>query len=279
MAGKKENKQVTTSNNDPWAPLVPHLTSLFTQGQTALNNTPKSAESTYAGPNQNQLTAADWIKNVAPGLSTGAADLRQLGVDTIQGKYLDPATNPWLEKSVQGAIDLNTRNLNTAILPALADQAIMGGAYGGSGYGVAQGMAVNDANTANTNAATGAYAQNYQLERDRQMGAGTLLDQANQLSLAPGTVLGGLGDMEQGWAQNQLDANIAAPWNGLDRYAALLGLGTGFGANTTTQTTPGKSGFGSFLSGATGGASAGAAFGPWGAGIGGVLGGLGGLFG
>lgn len=279
MAGKKENKQVTTSNNDPWAPLVPHLTSLFTQGQTALNNTPKSAESTYAGPNQNQLTAADWIKNAAPGLSTGAADLRQLGVDTIQGKYLDPATNPWLEKSVQGAIDLNTRNLNTAILPALADQAIMGGAYGGSGYGVAQGMAVNDANTANTNAATGAYAQNYQLERDRQMGAGTLLDQANQLSLAPGTVLGGLGDMEQGWAQNQLDANIAAPWNGLDRYAALLGLGTGFGANTTTQTTPGKSGFGSFLSGATGGASAGAAFGPWGAGIGGVLGGLGGLFG
>lgn len=279
MGGKKEQKQVTTSQNDPWAPLVPHLNTLFSQGQQALANTPKTGDQIYAGPNQDQLTAADWIRSAAPGLSTGSNELRQLGQDTIAGKYLDPDSNPWLKKSVEAAIGLNTRNLNESILPGLADQSILGGAYGGSGYGVAQGLAVDRANTTNTNASVNAYNQNYQLERDRQMGAGTLLDQANQLALAPGTVLGGLGDMVQGWEQKRLDANTAAPWNGLDRYAALLGLGTGFGSNTTTQTAPGKSGFGSFLSGATGGASAGSAFGPWGAGIGGILGGLGGLFG
>lgn len=279
MGGKKEQKQVTTSQNDPWAPLVPHLTSLFTQGQAALNATPKTADATYAGPNANQLQAADWIKAAAPGLSTGADGLRQLGVDTIAGKYLDPESNPWLAKTGQVITDTANRNLTTGVLPALADSAIIGGAYGGTGYGVSQGLAAGESQRAVSDALTGMYGQNYQLERDRQMGAGSLLDQANQLSLAPGTVLGGLGDMQQGWEQAGLDAAISAPWNGLDRYAALLGLGQGYGTNTTTQTTPGKSGFGSFLSGATGGASAGSAFGPWGAGIGGVLGGLGGLFG
>lgn len=279
MGGKKEQKQVTTSQNDPWAPLVPHLNSLFTQGQQALNNTPKTVDSTYAGPNADQLTAADWIRGAAPGLSTGSDALRQLGQDTIAGKYLDPSTNPWLAKTGDVITQTANNNLTRSVLPALADQAIMGGAYGGSGYGVSQGIAAGENQRVVSDALTTMYGQNYQLERDRQLQGGTLLDQANQLALAPGTILGGLGDMVQGWDQSKLDAAIAAPWNGLDRYAALLGLGTGYGTNTTTQTAPKKSGFGSFLSGATGGASAGSAFGPWGAGIGGVIGGLGGLFG
>lgn len=279
MGGKKEQKQVTTSQNDPWAPLVPHLNSLFTQGQQALNNTPKTVDSTYAGPNADQLTAADWIRNAAPGLSTGSDALRQLGQDTIAGKYLDPSTNPWLAKTGDVITQTANNNLTRSVLPALADQAIMGGAYGGSGYGVSQGIAAGENQRVVSDALTAMYGQNYQLERDRQLQGGTLLDQANQLALAPGTILGGLGDMVQGWDQSKLDAAIAAPWNGLDRYAALLGLGTGYGTNTTTQTAPKKSGFGSFLSGAAGGASAGSSFGPWGAGIGGVIGGLGGLFG
>lgn len=279
MGGKKEQKQVTTSQNDPWAPLVPHLNSLFTQGQQALNNTPKTVDSTYAGPNADQLTAADWIRNAAPGLSTGSDALRQLGQDTIAGKYLDPSTNPWLAKTGDVITQTANNNLTRSVLPALADQAIMGGAYGGSGYGVSQGIAAGENQRVVSDALTAMYGQNYQLERDRQLQGGTLLDQANQLALAPGTILGGLGDMVQGWDQSKLDAAIAAPWNGLDRYASLLGLGTGYGTNTTTQTAPKKSGFGSFLSGAAGGASAGSSFGPWGAGIGGVIGGLGGLFG
>lgn len=279
MGGKKEQKQVTTTQNDPWAPLVPHLTDLFNQGKNALAQTPKTADATYAGPNQDQLTAADWIRGAAGGLGAGSNELRQLGMDTIAGKYLDPSSNPWLAKTGDVITRTANENLTQAVLPALADQAILGGAYGGSGYGVSQGLAAGQSQQGVADALTSMYGQNYQLERERQLNGGNLLNQANQLALAPGQILGGLGDMTQGWEQAKLDAAIAAPWNGLDRYAALLGLGTGYGSGTQTTTAPGKSGFGSFLSGATGGASAGSAFGPWGAGIGGILGGLGGLFG
>lgn len=310
---------VQQQTNDPWAPLVPHLTNLFTQGQAALEATPKT---NYAGPNQDQKTAVDWMRGLAPTLSTGSNELRQLGMDTLGGKYLDPAqspgmaqtvldtaggkyldpdTNPFLKSSIEGAIGLNTQNLNRNILPGLADQAILGGAYGGSGYGVAQAVLANDTYTANTNAAVNAYNQNfqaererqlaaaaqinqnYQLERERQVNAGSLLNQANTLDLAPAQLMDLIGSQQQSWDQAALTAAIDAPWAGLDRYASLLGLGTGYGTSSGTSTTTGTPAKGSsgssFLQGALGGASAGSAFGPWGAGVGGILGGLGGLFG
>lgn len=279
MAGGKSTPatQTTTQTNDPWAPLVPHLTGLFSAGQTALGQTPRE---NYAGPNQDQKTAVDWMRGLAPTLSTGASELRQLGQDTVAGKYMDPNSNPFLKATVQAGIDQNTQNLNRNILPGLADAAITGGAYGGSGYGVAQGVLAGEANTANVNAANQAYNANYQLERDRQLNSGTLFNQANTLDLAPAQLMDLIGSQQQQWEQQRLTAAQDAPWAGLDRYAALLGLGTGYGTSSGTTTgTPARAGGGaSFLQGALGGASAGSAFGPWGAGIGGVLGGLGGLF-
>jgi hypothetical protein len=276
--GSTPATQTVVQSNDPWAPLAPHLTDLFNRGRTAADNTPTA---NYAGPNQDQRTAVDWMRGLAPTLNTGAAELRTLGLDTAQGKYLDPNTNPFLKQSVEQAIGLNTQNLNRNILPGLADQAILGGAYGGSGYGVAQGVLAGEANTANTNAATQAYNQNYQLERDRQLSSGNLFNQANLLDLQPAQLMDLIGSQQQGWEQAALTAAQDAPWAGLDRYASLLGLGTGYGSGTSTTTgTPARaSGGASFLQGALGGASAGSAFGPWGAGIGGILGGLGGFLG
>lgn len=272
--------QTQTSTNDPWAPLVPHLTELFTRGRTALDATPRD---NYAGPNADQRTAVDWMRGLAPNLSTGASQLRQLGLDTASGRYLDPDSNPFLRQSVQAGIDQNTQNLTRNILPGLADQAILGGAYGGSGYGVAQGVLAGETQTANTNASVQAYNQNYQLERDRQLNSGNLFNQANILDMAPAQLMDLIGSQQQAWEQQRLTAAQDAPWAGLDRYAALLGLGTGYGTSTGNSTTTGTparaSGGQSFLQGAVGGASAGSAFGPWGAGIGGILGGLGGLFG
>lgn len=282
MSGGKSTPATTTvtqnQSNDPWAPMIPHLTDLFSRGRTAADATPQT---NYAGPNQDQRTAVDWMRGLAPGLSTGAGELRQLGLDTANGKYLDPASNPFLAQSVQAGIDQNTNNLTRNILPGLADQAIMGGAYGGSGYGVAQGVLAGETNTANTNASVNAYNQNYQLERDRQLSSGNLFNQANLLDLQPAQLMDLIGSQQQQWDQQALTAAQDAPWAGLDRYAALLGLGTGYGSSTggrTTVDTPAKQS-GGFLQGALGGASAGSAFGPWGAGIGGVLGGLGSMFG
>lgn len=281
MGGKKEQKTTTTQNNDPWAPAQPHLQNIMTAAQGAYSATPKTAEQLFADTNQTQTWAADLLKQFAPTMNQGVAGLRQLADDTVGGKYLDPNTNPWLKQSVEQAIGLNTTNLMEQILPNVADQAILGGAYGGSGYGVAQGLAIDRANTTNTNAATSAYADNYQRERDRQLNAGSLYQLANELGIAPGILLGQIGDMEQGWEQSRKTAAAEAPWAGLDRYQSLVsGASQGYGTQTGTTTQPGRSGFGSFLGGAAGGASTGMQMGgPWGAAVGGVLGGLGGLFG
>jgi hypothetical protein len=284
MSGGRSQPATTTvvnqQSNDPWAPLVPHLTDLFTRGRGALEATPQN---NYAGPTENQRNAVNWMQGLAPRLNTGAAELRQVGLDTINGNYMRPESNPFLRDSIQTGIDANTRNLMRNVLPGLADQAILGGAYGGSGYGVAQGLLAGETQRINTDAATQAWAQNYQMERERQLGAGSILNQANTLDMAPGQLLDLIGSQEQAWNQDALNAAQEAPWAGLDRYAALLGLGTRYGTSngtqTSTTTAPRASGGASFLQGALGGASAGSAFGPWGAGIGGVLGGLGGLFG
>lgn len=284
MSGRQSTPATQTvvqqQSNDPWAPLVPHLTDLFSRGRAAADATPTQ---NYAGPNQDQRTAVDWMRGLAPTLSTGANELRTLGLDTANGRYLSPDSNPWLRQAVEAGIGQNTNNLNRNILPGLADAAIQGGAFGGSGYGVAQGVLAGETQRANTDASVQAYNQNYQVERDRQMGAGNLFNQANLLDLQPAQLLDLIGSQQQGWEQDRLRAAQDAPWSGLDRYASLLGLGTGFGSSNGTATTTGTparaSGGASFLQGALGGASAGSAFGPWGAGIGGILGGLGGAFG
>lgn len=272
-----------TSNNDPWAPLIPHLTELFTRGRTALDQTPNTADQTYAGPNADQRRALDVFRGVATGADAGAADLRRYGTDLASGRYLDPATNPFIGGAVTAATRGITDRLQREILPSLADQAILQGAYGGSGYGVAQGVAAGDWSRNAGDIAATMYYNNYQAERDRMGQAGSILNQANELFLQPGRLLDLAGGQQQAWDQAALDAAIRAPWNGLGQYAQLLGLGTGYGTQTTNGTTttqqPRASGFGSFLQGAAGGAGAGATFGPWGAGIGGLLGGLGGLFG
>lgn len=281
MGGKKKQTTTTTQKNDPWAPAQPHLQNIMNSAQGAYNATPKTPEALFADTNQTQQWAAQLLKDFAPSMNQGVGGLRELADDTVSGKYLDPSTNPWLKQSVDAAITSNTDNLMQRVLPGIADQAILGGAYGGSGYGVAQGIAAGQNQTANANAATSAYADNYQRERDRQLNAGSLYQLANELGMAPGVLLGQVGDMEQGWEQARKTAAFEAPWAGLDRYQSMISNASqGYGTQTGTTTQPGRSGFGSFLGGAAGGASTGMQFGgPWGAAVGGVLGGLGGLFG
>lgn len=284
MGGGKSTPATTTvvqqNKNDPWEPLVPKLTDLFDKASVAAANTPQQ---NYAAPNADQLNAVALMRGLAPTLNQGAAELRTLGLDTANGKYLTPESNPFLRQAVQSGIDQNTTNLNRNILPGLADRAILGGAYGGSGYGVAQGVLSGEVDRANRDLSIGAYNQNYQLERERQLNVGNLFNQANVLDMAPAQLLDLIGSQQQSWEQAKLLAAQDAPWAGIDRYGTILGLGgqygTSSGTSTSTAAAARPGGGASFLQGALGGASAGSAFGPWGAGIGGVLGGLGGLFG
>ena len=281
--------QVTKS--DPWAPAQPFIMDALTRAKTALDATPNTpyTGNLYAGPTDAQRRGVQGMIDMAPGTATGAAELRQLGLDTVSGKYLSPDSNPYIKGAVDAALRPIQQSLNQNIM-AIGDTFSGAGAYGGSNQALMSSRAVND--WANTSADTSSriYAGNYENERQRQMMGAGLLDAANALAMQPNQILLQAGGIQQGWDQNALQEAFTkyqmaqdAPWAGLDRYAQLLGLAQGYGTQTTNGTTTSTAARPSTLAGmfqgGVGGASAGSAFGPWGMGIGGIIGALGGAFG
>lgn len=298
----------------------PFFDTLAAEALKGLGNTPVGS---YTGrfaaePNQMQHSAVDQLLAFAPQSGVGSQQVRQLALDTLSGKYLNPESNPYIAQAVQAAINPVTMQLNRQILPGLKDQFQSLGAYGGSRQGVSEGVAAGDWAAKSGDIASQIYYQNYEAERQRQERAAGLLDAANALGIQPAMLTKEAGDTTMDWENQLIQGGQAAyahaqndPWVGIRNYANILsgltpftttartetGSGTTSGSATGTSNTTGTTnmtgtnsgfqtqinpssggGIGGLFSGALGGASAGAAFGPWGAGIGGVLGGLGGLF-
>jgi hypothetical protein len=262
------------------------------------------------GMNQYQRQAMDAAGAAAMRSNTGAAEARALALRQLNGDFLHPESNPYLQANINAAIDPAREQLMRQVMPRINDQAIAQGAYGGSRNGIQTGLAASE--FGNTAARIGAQmtADNYSNERQIQQNSPALLEQALGLDMQPAAIYGQMGqaqmesdDRQAGLLKelgaftrgNELDrARIYEGlgsgernmgWGNLNNYAQILGAG-GFnrttGTNTTdmtTRTTAPTGGLGGLMQGAVGGASAGSLFGPWGAGIGGVLGGLGGLFG
>jgi len=267
MGGSKKQTTTSVSTNTPWGPQGQAIQDIYARANTAMDSMP-------TGPNATQMQAMDWLKGIAPQLSTGGAELQNLGLRTARGDFLDPATNPWIASAVEAAQRPLRDQLDQNVL-AIGDSAQLAGAYGGDRERLLRGQALGDFNRNALDVANQTYFQNYQNERNLQQNSGALLSQGNALLTAPGMLLGNLGDQEYRWAADM-------PWTGMDRLAQILSLGNGYGTTNNTSTGPagsGGGGVGGAASGALGGASAGSAFGPWGAGIGAILGGLGGLFG
>lgn len=272
------NKTATTT---PYQPAQGGLDAMLAAAQSAYNATPKTAS--FTGPNQDQTDAVNYLRSNAGATSTGVDGLRQLATDELAGKYLDPATNPYITGAVNAALNPIQQTLNKNIL-SISDAAQAAGAYGGDRSQLLKSTALNDWQTNSADTSANIYYQNYVNERNLQQGAGGLLSQANTLALEPAKILSSIGDQEQSWNMAQIAAAQQAPWQGLSQWQSALGAAQPYSSTTTqgTDTSTASAaggGVGGALSGAVGGASAGSAFGPWGAAIGGVVGGLGGLFG
>jgi hypothetical protein len=285
--GAKQPK-TTTQVVQPWAKAQPYYEDLYGAAQSAFNSTDRAPYTgqLYAGPNATQLSALDMFKGAAGQATAGVDAARNMAVNTANGMYMDPATNPWLAKTVTAANQGIENQLMRQILPAIQDQSIQQGAYGGSGNGLATGLAVSDFTRQATNTANQVYGANYAAERQNQLNSPALLEQVARLSTLPAQLMDMAGSQEQGWAQAALDAelqryniNQAAPWAGLGEFAQILN-GGGFQSVGTTQ--PGGSFLGSALQGGAGGASIASALFPknnLASGIGAALGAIGGGWG
>lgn len=186
--------------------------------------------------------------------------------DVISGKYLSPETNPYLQGQVQNA----QRDVRTA----LGGQ--QRGAFGSTGMDYSLGKALGDA----TN---DVYAQNYNLERQRQSQATALAPQYAQQDYTDLQQLLGAGDIQRDFNQQNLSQAYSNwldkknyPLQQLDVLGNALRTTMG-GGGTSTSTGPGSSynRLGGALGGAMTGAQLGSTFFPGiGTGIGAVGGAL-----
>lgn len=298
--GKSSSPSSTTTTTEPWSGAKPYLTDIMAKAQNAYNTMNKESYSgdLYAKPNANQTSANSALLSLVqdPSFLAATKAANENVIKTASGDYIDPSKNT----ALQGAIEATNRpiiqSFQESVIPGLNSAAIAGGAYGGARNGLALGRASQGlADTLADKDAQIVY-QNYATERGYQNQAPQFLQILQNAFATPALTQGNVGSMEQGWAQNAINAAISKynteqmePWAGLSEYASLI---QNPGGTSTTQAANSSNGFTNALQGALGGGMLGAgamsAFpetmaalgmtGPWGIAAGAGLGLLGGLF-
>lgn len=286
----------STVNMGPWAPQQPYLEDVFSKAKSQYgDNVGKTffPGSTVAPMNDTQNWGLQYLKNVANSPSDNLTAANTLNLDTINGKYLDPSTNPWLTKTYDAAGDAVKRQYMTSTAPQTAGAMAAAGRYGSGAY--RNQVSGNEINLGKTldDLATGIYGGNYQVERGRQTDAINQVPTLMNAAFIKPNALIAAGDRMQGQAQNEIGDKVArynynrdAPTAALNTYLGQIQGNYGQSGTTTTQgtmtqqtpyyTNPAASilggglGLASLFSGGSNSAASG---------IGSAIGGLGSLFG
>lgn len=241
-----------------------------------------------------------------PGFNSIQQQGQQLGIDAALGDLsnlassgigassflldpanLDPASNPFLQGTIDAAIRPLTQQFTESVLPGIRGEAITAGQLGGSRQGVAEGIASRGFTDAIGDVTSGIAGQNFQQAQNRMLQALGLLPQTQSAVLAPSATLESIGGTQFGLEAAQLQEQYQRELQEqLAPYLAakdVIGLATGLGAGTSTTTSGGSPGL---IGGGLGGAATGASIGSIipgigtgiGAGVGGIFGALSSLF-
>lgn len=260
----------TVQKSDPWSGVQPYLTDFLQKGQNVTNNPYNFYNGdTVAGfsPEQEMGFNLGTQRALAGSPTLNAAN--QNITSTLQGDYLNPASNPYLKGTVDQALgDVQTRinsQFNNNNFGTSAHQETLQRGLGEQANSI--------------------YGNNYAQERDRQLAAAGQAGGLANSDYVDANYLQAIGAQRQGLANQYLgnsagQFNNAAQWpyQQLERYGNVVSGGTGQGG-TSTSTAPSQGGsnpvagaIGGAATGYAAGAAAGAGFGPWGALAGGVLG-------
>lgn len=185
----------------------------------------------YAEMNPAQTGALGMVANRAMGgdalMNAGYGNVQ----DTLSGKYLDPATNPFLQNNVQLAMNQAMGNINS--------QFNRPGAFGSTAHeGVAAGQLGNIASQM--------YGQNYANERQNQLQAWGAAPTFGNMAYQDAGQLMNAGQLLQDEQQKGLDWNLQQfqeqqdyPYKNLASAAGVFGTNLG-GSSKTTSSGGGK---------------------------------------
>lgn len=243
MGGGKGGGGSTTTKVKPWGPSVPYRNEIMQQAQEQYQNGPLQyyPDSTVTPELDTSRDAINALINrgMTGSPVTGAAE--QNITDTLEGKFLDPTTNPYWSSLVQGVTNSVTPQVNASF--GLAGRTGSGMNQEALAQGLSQGIGQLGANL-------------YGQERGNQLtAAGMAPTIANQDYVDIGNALQG-SQQQEGYNQQQLNDLVnrfnfeqQAPGNALNQYANQINA-VGSQGGTTTQTQSGGKGKGAGIAGA-----------------------------
>lgn len=246
---------VSTVNTGPWQPQQQYLLDAFQKAQDQYG--PNAAKTYFPGSTVAPINPAqNWglqsILGAANGPDTNLQGANSVNLATLEGKYLDPASNPWLKSTFDQAGDAVTRQYMTGTAPQTAGALAAQGRYASGAYSnLASGNQIQYGKTLN-DLATNIYGGNYQTERDRQMNAVNQVPTLMQAKyIDPNAVLQA-GNQQQTQQQNEYgdvvdryNYNRDQPMNALNSFLSQIqgnygqsGTNTSQGMSTTQQVSP-----------------------------------------
>lgn len=248
MGGGSSPSTVTQkTTNEPPAYLQPYLTEVAQGAQANYKSASPTyfPGQTYAGMSTPTSTALTGTINRASNGNPLLPAAQNVNLNTLQGKYLDPASNPNLRASVDYANQPVIDNYMKNIAPSNDARFSLAGRYGSGAHVDAQTQSQDSLNrTLAGNAAT-MYGNAYNTERGYQnaaIGQAPALAEADYNDLAK---LAAAGQTQEGYSQQAIDAAIAKhnfeqnlQAAKLAQYSDIIRGQNGGGTTTSTQTTP-----------------------------------------
>lgn len=236
----------TQTNMGPWEAQQPYLTKLFQQAGSLYDKGPMQyyPTSTVSPTTAAQTQGYQNTLNTAQGQQPIVGQQNSNILDTLQGKYLDPNTNPYLAATYGKAADQVTRSYQTATAPQTSAAFSAAGRYGSG----ARNQQIDQNNralgTTLDNLGTQIYGGNYAQERQNQLGTMNNLGTMLQGAYTPSTAMVNTGGAQQQQNQQQLtdlvnrfNFNQQAPWQNLGLYQGAISGNYGQSGTTSTNST------------------------------------------
>lgn len=221
--------QTSTSQNTPWEGAQPYITNYLSRAKTQSNTPFQFNDGDQIAPfSPEQQLGLGMTTNRAINGSPVMNAAQQNAYGTLNGDFMSPNSNPWLQANVGQAMDDVTGRINSQF---------NNNNFGGTAHQETLGRNLGEVGSR-------MYGDNYNSERARQMQTMSMAPQMAAADYQDATALLGVGDARQGLAQQYLNqANGLFNQNNnynqtqLDAYGNAVRTGLGAGS-TTTSTSP-----------------------------------------
>lgn len=242
--GGQQSYQQTKSSNEPPAFLQPYLKGGI-QDLNDLYNTQHNApdyypNSTVAPQSNYTQQAVDMLGNFggsggAPYIGAGS----QMLTDTLNGKYLNPTTNPDYLKAIDASHQPYVDQFTNQIIPGITSAFEGSGRTGSGSHQASVDRAVTGLNRTISDADAKAGADFFTNARAQQLQAAGLIPQQTQADLAKINATGEAGDITDAYNQSKINEDVSRynynnnkQWDYIARYLGILNGGYPGGEST-----------------------------------------------